>query len=74
MANNSKVINFLDNIPIEENTAMSTIGTKTRKGPPLRKEASPDHPIYKRGFVIGGLYSSASSKNTPADSLEKGNE
>ena len=32
---------------------MSEKVTPKRK-PPIRREASPDDPIYKRGFVVGG--------------------
>ncbi len=44
---------------------MFKIGPKARLG--LRSstpEASPDDPIYQRGFVIGETHSTNSSKNT----------
>lgn len=45
---------------------MSTTGKLTPQGrPSLRREAPPDHPIYKRGFVVGGHYSRRSSTTTP---------
>jgi hypothetical protein len=44
---------------------MSTTGKLTPKGnPSLRREASADDPIYTRGFKIGVVRSTTSSKNT----------
>jgi hypothetical protein len=46
-------------------TARNTIGLKTLKeGLSLVKKASPDHPIYKRGLIIGGHHSGNLSKKT----------
>lgn len=45
-----------------EGKAMSTIGRKTLAERGLRStEAGPDHPIYKRGLIIGGVSTSPSS-------------
>jgi hypothetical protein len=43
-------------------TTLSTIGKRSLKarGLPLT-EAGPDHPIYKRGLIIGGVSTSPSS-------------
>ncbi len=50
----------------------STTRTKIRKGAgsSIRK-ASPDDPIYMRGFVIGGRRSKASSTGTKPSSSSK---
>ncbi len=45
---------------------MSTIGRKSLKERGLRStEAGPDHPIYKRGLIIGGVSTSPLSKSGP---------
>ena len=46
--------------------ATNTTGKVIRKGKRLSiREASPDDPIYTRGYVIGGRHSRSSSKPTP---------
>jgi hypothetical protein len=46
---------------------MSPTGPKIRKGAgSSMPEASPDHPIYKRGFAIGVVRSTPSLKSTQA--------
>lgn len=48
---------------------MATTGKVIRKGKRFSiTEASPDHPIYKRGFVVGGHYSRRSSSATKSTS------
>ncbi len=50
----------------------STAGTPTPKDERFRaRKASPDDPIYTRGFVIGGRYPRRSSKDTPSGSGKK---
>ena len=47
-------------------------GRSTPKDERFRaRKASPDDPIYTRGFVIGGRYSRRSSKDTPSGSGER---
>ncbi len=47
-------------------TDTTTTGQPIRKGKRFSiNRASPDDPIFKRGFVIGGRYSSTSSKGSP---------
>lgn len=49
----------------KESMGMSTIGNKVYKGKKFSiRPASPDHPSYSRGFVIGGKTSSKSSKDS----------
>jgi len=52
--------------------AMHTTGKVIREGGEFKiMEASPDHPIYKRGFVIGGRTLKPSSSATPATNSSK---
>jgi hypothetical protein len=54
---------------------MPTTGKKTHKGKGFSiPEAPPDHPIYKRGFVIGVVRSIPSSKSTPATTSPSSSE
>lgn len=55
----------------KENTPRPTTGKKTLpEKPSWIKEASPDDPIYTRGFMIGGRYLRKSSKDTDATSSD----
>ena len=50
----------------------STTRTKIRKGAGASiRQASPDDPIYTRGFVIGGRRSKAASTSTKSSSSSK---
>ena len=50
---------------------MSTTGKRIiPEVPSWIRISSEDDPIYKKGFVFGGTYSSNSSKNTPETASE----
>ena len=59
----------------KESTTMNTTGKLTPKGKPsLRKEAAPNSPIYKRGYVIGvkrSINSSQSAKKPDTNREEE---
>ena len=41
-------------------------GKLTQKGKRLEmREAGPDHPIFKRGLIVGGVNFTADAKNNP---------
>jgi hypothetical protein len=57
----------------EENMVKYTTGPKAKGKKPkgTLREASPDDPIYKRGFVIGGHITKNSSKDIPVNNSEE---
>ena len=56
--------------PVEEKKASSGCKRRIPGLPSWIEEASVDDPIYTRGFVFGGTYSSRSRKNDPVKTKE----